>query len=242
MKRIVHALCACWMLATASAGAASIQAVTEETSYTYYQNGELSGPLTYLTQALLGRTGLGYHITVFPWARAYDLALAEPNVLIFPILRTPEREHRFKWVGPCVEIRSVLYRRADRPDLTLARWQDARAFVVGVVRDDFREALLRGQGFTRLVVSASAQENFRKLVNGQVDLIPLAEADAERFSNLSRPGEHPLAPAAPLDQVTAQAWYAYSLATPDAVVEQTREALQGLQRDGGMQRLLDLGH
>ncbi|MFF7708955.1 substrate-binding periplasmic protein [Pseudomonas sp. NPDC007930] len=239
MSRRWLALClAAPLLFGAQVRAAAVEAVTEESSYTYYLQGELAGPLTYLTQALLARAKLDYAISVYPWARAYDMALAEPNVLIFPILRTAEREARFKWVGEFAQIHSVLYRRSDRQQVQLGRWQDAQRYTVGVVRDDFREVFLRGQGFTRLVVSASPQESVRKLLNGQVDLIPLAESDAERFSQLLGPGEAPLTPVRTIDEITAHAWYAYSLNTPDAVVERTRKALQGLQAEGAVGRLM----
>ena len=40
-----------------------------------------------------------YQIRLYPWARAYDMALKEPNVLIFLIARTSARETQFKWAG-----------------------------------------------------------------------------------------------------------------------------------------------
>lgn len=38
-------------------------------------------------------------ILVMPWARAYDNALTDKNVLIYSIARTEKREKLFKWIG-----------------------------------------------------------------------------------------------------------------------------------------------
>ena len=45
-------------------------------------------------------------------------------------------------------------------------------------RDDVRQQYLRSKGFERLVVSAQPLDNFRKLLRGQVDLVPLTTDDA----------------------------------------------------------------
>lgn len=220
-----------------SVQAAPLQVVTEQTSYTYYQNGELKGPATEAAQALLAGAGQAAAIDVYPWARAYDLALAEPDVLIFPLIRTPERENRFEWIGEFAQIHSLLYRLQARGDIQVNTLDDARPYTLGVVRDDFREAWLHSQGFTRLVVSASAEENARKLLNGQVDLIPLAEADAARyFAQRSGPA-HPWVPVLRLDQITAHAWFAMSKGSDPKTLKALREAFDRLKAEGGLERI-----
>ncbi|PVZ19475.1 MULTISPECIES: ABC transporter substrate-binding protein [unclassified Pseudomonas] len=212
--------------------AAPLQVVTEESSYSYYQGGELKGPATDAADALLARAGLPRSITLYPWARAYDLALAEPDVLIFPLIRTRERESRFEWIGQFAQIHTLLYRLQRRDDIQLSKLDDARQYTLGVVRDDFREAYLRGQGFTRLVVSASAEDNARKLLNGQVDLIPLAEADAARYFAQNNGPAHPLVPVLRLDQLTAKAWFAMSKGSTAETVQALREAFDALKANG----------
>ena len=78
-------LCA---LACSAATAQEVRAVTEETPYTFLRDGKVAGPATELVERSLQRAGLADHsVQLYPWARAYDLALHEPNVLIFLIAR-----------------------------------------------------------------------------------------------------------------------------------------------------------
>lgn len=238
--RLTQGAVAALMVLTASqALGQTIEAITEESSYSYLEGGKVAGPATTVVTAVLERAGLtDYHLAMYPWARAYDIALAEPNVLIFPIIRTPEREAHFKWVGEFEEIRSVLYKLRQRSDLDIAQLTDAQAHSVGVVRDDVRHQYLRGNGFTRLVISATPMDNFRKLLAGQVDVAPLSPRDARRFCDeLGMPFET-LEAIMPLDQITAHAYLAFSLGTSDAVVQRTMEAFRQLQRDGEVQRLM----
>ncbi|UFH50988.1 substrate-binding periplasmic protein [Pseudomonas sp. KNUC1026] len=220
-----------------SVQAAPLQVVTEQTSYSYYQNGELKGPATEAARGLLARAGLAATIDVYPWARAYDLAQAEPDVLIFPLIRTPERESHFEWIGEFAQIHSLLYRLQARDDIQLKSLDEARQYTLGVVRDDFREAWLRNQGFTRLVVSASAEDNARKLLNGQVDLIPLAEADAARYFAQKNGPAHPLVPVLRLDQITAHAWFAMSKGSDPKTLQALREAFELLRAEGGLESI-----
>ena len=62
-------------------------------------NGELTGFSVEIIQALFDEIDLQPNIIVMPWARAYDVAKNEPNVLIFSIARTPHREPMFHWIG-----------------------------------------------------------------------------------------------------------------------------------------------
>ena len=39
------------------------------------------------------------NIQVLPWARAYDLALTQKNVLIYSISKTNKRKKLFSWIG-----------------------------------------------------------------------------------------------------------------------------------------------
>lgn len=63
------------------------------------EDGSLGGYGTDIVQALLTLTNKKADIAVLPWARAYRMALNEPNVLIFSIARTPHRENLFQWIG-----------------------------------------------------------------------------------------------------------------------------------------------
>ena len=48
------------------------------------------------------------------WAKTYETALKEPNIIIFSITRTPLREDKFYWLNPSVmKFEEFFMRRRD---------------------------------------------------------------------------------------------------------------------------------
>ncbi|MCB1974474.1 MAG: hypothetical protein KDE65_08450, partial [Burkholderiaceae bacterium] len=89
MKRALFLFWIFWV-ATAASQAQPIRAVTETTPYTYIEGDKVVGTATEVVELTLQRAGLkDYSVHLYPWARAYDMALKEPGVLIFLIARTP---------------------------------------------------------------------------------------------------------------------------------------------------------
>ena len=227
-------------LACANAQADGIKVVTEDSSYTYLRDGKVTGPATEIVEATMKRAGLtDYKVALYPWARAYDLALQEPNVLIFLIARTQGREAQFKWAGEFMRIEYHLYKLRDRDDVVVHNLQDAKAYAVGVMRDDVRQQYLQSQGFTRLVVSAQNGDNFRKLLHRQVQLVPMPERDARQLCEESHIDcAAMLEKVYTLDGLSTGLFMAYGRATPDDVVARTRAAFEKVKADGTLARLM----
>lgn len=239
--RLAHIALA--LLATCfSAGATvaqTLRVVTEDTSYTYLVGDRVGGPATDAVEAILQRAGLtDYSVGLYPWARAYDMAQREPNVLIYLIARTPERENLFKWAAQLTRIEYHLYKLRERNDLRATDLNALRGFSIGVLRDDVRHTFLQGQGFTRLVVSAQNTDNFRKLLNRQVDLVPMPERDARQFCLEEGIPYDTLEPVLALDALVKGLYMAFSPGTSDEVVERAREAFAALSAEGEILRLL----
>ena len=234
-----------WLLAAAALGAAALQAqtvrvVTENTPYSFQQGGKVAGGATLVLEMALRNAGLAdYRIDVYPWARAYDLAQREPNVLIYLIARTPEREKRFQWAGEFMRMRYHLYALPDRTDLQVRSLDEARNYVIGVVREDVRQQYLAGRGFTRLTVSAQPPENVRKLLFRQVDMVALTDGEAAALCQELKPDCPGLTRVFTLEEMTTSLHMAYSLATPAAVVERTRAAFEALRANGTLARYVD---
>lgn len=221
------------------ASAETIETVTEDSSYSYMQDGKVGGAAGRIVEALLKQAGLDdYRMAIYPWARAYDRALREPNVIIYPILRTADRENLFKWVGHLDWTLPILYKLRATPSLRIATLQDARPYRVGVLRDDYREKYLRDQGFTRLVVAASNQENFNRLLNAQVQLVAMPERDARKFCADAHVPFETLEKAYAMDDLSREIYIAFSRATSDEIVDRVRTAYEQLQQSAVIERLL----
>ncbi|MGP1629112.1 MAG: substrate-binding periplasmic protein [Giesbergeria sp.] len=229
-----------WMLTLgAAAQAQTIEAVTETTPYTYMANGKVVGTATEVVELTLQRAGFANHsVHVYPWARAYDAALKEPNVLIFLIARTPAREQQFHWAGEIMKIQYHLYRLKSRP-LAIGTLDSAKAYTVGVMRDDVRQQYLQAKGFERLVVSAQSLDNFQKLLRGQVDLVPLTSDDAVSLCQQTGFNCADLVRVLTLDEASTGLYMAYSLQTPPEVVQRTKAAFNQLKAEGQVRRIMD---
>ena len=227
------------LLGPASAGADGIKIVTEDSSYTYLRDGKVAGPATEIVEATMKRAGLtDYKLVLYPWARAYDLALQEPNVLIFLIARTQARESHFKWAGEFMRIEYHLYKLRGRDDVVVRNLQDAKAYSVGVMRDDVRQQYLQSRGFEKLVVSARNPDSLRMLLDRKVQLLPLPDNDVARFCKEANVDPSALEKVLTLNEMTTGIYMAYSRQTPDETVARTRDAFDHLKAEGLVAKLM----
>lgn len=222
--------------------AAPLRVVTEDTAYSYLQDGQVSGTASQVVEATLQRAGLtDYHVALYPWARAYDMALSEPGVLIYLIARTPEREALFRWVGEIMRIEYHFYKLRSRDDIQVPDLEAAKGYRIGVLREDVRHQYLQAKGFHKIVVAAQNSENFRRLLNGQVDLVPMPEQDIVVLCN-----EAGIDPAS-VERVftpdaATQLYMAYSRQTDDDVVLRTQAAFEQLRAEGVVTELMAAQH
>jgi len=238
-SRAIPCLALLASLWTMPAAAQPIKAVTEESSYTYVRDGKVAGPATEIVEAALKRAGLSDHrIALYPWARAYDMALQEPNTLIYLIARTPAREAQFKWAGEFLRIEYHLYKLRSRKDVVVRNLGDAKAYTVGVMRDDVRQQYLQSRGFDKLVVSARNSDSLRMLVDGRVQLLPLPDTDMLRFCREANIDPASLEKVLTLNEMTTGIYMAYSRGTPDETVARTRAAFDQLKSEGTVARLM----
>ena len=143
------------------------------------KDGKVDGISTQIVIATLKQAGLDSHIEVYPWARSYYIATSVPNVLIYNIARTPERENEFHWIGPVANYRLGLVRLTDRTDLTPNHIKDLGSAVIAVQRGDFSSLYLQQQGLRigkELLLSADILESWRLLLKGKVDYVVDDEA------------------------------------------------------------------
>ena len=128
--------------------AQGITVVTEEyPPYNFLDsNNRISGMATEVVEEVLKRARLDYKMAMYPWARAYQLAQDAPNVLIYSIGRSEQRESLFKWVDVIAPYDVYLYRLKSRTDIKATRLADVRHFKIGAVRDDVRAQYLEKEG------------------------------------------------------------------------------------------------
>ncbi|QBZ90353.1 ABC transporter substrate-binding protein [Pseudomonas viciae] len=234
-------LCSCLLLALISfkSHAEAIEVVTEDSLYAYAREGQLVGPGTRIAEETLKRAELtDFRMGLYPWARAYEKALHEPNVLIFPLDRTPAREELFKWVGEIHQSTTKLYKMRGGEAITINSLEEAKQYDIGVVRNDAKQVYLQQQGFTRLVVSVDNHDNFQKLLNHQIQLLPMPENTARLMSKDAAVDFTSLEEVYSLDERPHRVHLAFSLSTSNEVVAKAQRAFEQLKASGEVARIM----
>jgi polar amino acid transport system substrate-binding protein len=240
LGRAIRPLCALALAGCAAAAVAGsdLRIVTEELApYNMTQGGQITGMSTEVVQAVMKEVGVQAPIHSMPWARAYDIALNDDNVLIYSITRTPQREKLFKWVGVIAPTHWYLFARADR-GLSLRTLDDARKLQVATVNEDVGEQYLASKGFAigkNLQSSNRYEFNYEKLKLGRVDLWIANELNALYLARQA--GDDPerlMVRAFDLTELATDGGLnmAFSVKTPDATVERFRKALETVRRNG----------
>jgi polar amino acid transport system substrate-binding protein len=173
LKTLLLAALAAACVASAARADEGIEAVTEEMApYNMTENGQVTGFSTEIVRAVMKEAGIEAPIQVMPWARAYDQAISVPNVLIYSIARTPDREHLFEWIGPVAPTSWYLYSLAERP-VHLDNLEQAHGHQIATVNMDVGQQFLLNQGFklgVELQSSNKYEHNYRMLKVEHVEL------------------------------------------------------------------------
>ena len=198
------------------------------------EKGVPSGFSVEVVREIQRRTGDASPIRMAHWANAYADTLSKPNTVLFTIVRTPERERLFKWVGPLMEQRFMLAVRADS-QLVLHSLQDARRLKrIGTVKSDYRHIYLAEQGFTNLDPVDYSDQNIRRLMAGRIDA--LAISDLTLPAMLANAGVPRSAVRTALVVSVGQNYIAFSNRTGEETVRKWRAALESMKADGTLER------
>lgn len=102
------------LLSTLHLFSQDVVVVTEEyPPYNYQKNGTVAGIATEKVRKILELAGLSYEIQIYPWPRAYSMALKGDNVLIYSMTRTNKREDLFDWLAFLHQAKFYLYGKSE---------------------------------------------------------------------------------------------------------------------------------
>ncbi|WP_435274891.1 substrate-binding periplasmic protein [Psychrobium sp. nBUS_13] len=190
---------------------------------------KIHGKTAELVSAIVEDSGLLHHIDIFPWARSYLWATTKPNVLIFPIIRTEEREHKFHWIGKVWSFSAQVYRLKSRSDIKANSLEDAKNYSVGVYREDFFHRYLVRQGFKseQLYAVTDIEQSVLLFLHGRTDLIVIDESILEYYLKKHHHTNSEVFSIMQLPDVKANdAYIALSKGTSPAIINQLTQSYQ----------------
>lgn len=136
----------------------------------YSENGEAKGLGVEVVQEIMRRLGLSNQIRVVPWARGWKNLVEKPNVVLFTVTRTEEREKLFAMIGP-VAVGTTNFYAKKGSGIRITTMEDARKVNgIGVYRSAVEEQILTKQGFSNLEATSIPLYSAMKLMIGRIDL------------------------------------------------------------------------
>lgn len=195
----------------------------------------VSGISTEIVEATLREADIEFKLKVYPWSRAYRIALERPKVLIYSIVRTPARENLFKWAGMIGSVKEHFFHLADREDIRLSTVQDAKKYVTIIPRDDFRHQFLISKGFKDKLefhLVNNQEQALRMLYAGRGDLILDDELTLAYELRQFKLDPAKIKTAIHIPEMSVDFEMAFSKQTPDRLVNKVRTALKVIKANG----------
>ncbi len=156
----------------------------EEPPTNYYlEEGEFTGTTVDIVEEIKRYLNLDVEIEVMPWARAYETAKTDPNVVLFTAARTQERiDHGFNFIGPVITRKHVLWSKKGN-NFNISSIQDIKEqnLRLGAMRGDWREKYFIDLGFSVDDVT-SHKQNLVKLLERGIDLWISSDIEAPPIS------------------------------------------------------------
>jgi polar amino acid transport system substrate-binding protein len=198
-------------------------------------NGKLSGIAIDTVQEIQKRIGNKDPIKVMPWARAYQEAQSIPNVLLFSMSRSAERDPLFQWVGPINETVYGFWVRA-ASTVVIKSLDDAKKLGrIGVYRDDVRDLFLTKAGFTNLDRTVDNVTNVKKAMSNRIDAFASSRNGIAEEAKAAGFKREDFKEAFPFFKV--QIFLAFSKSTPKEVVVAWQSALDAMKKDKTFERI-----
>ncbi|MFC1681773.1 substrate-binding periplasmic protein [Pseudomonadota bacterium] len=206
----------------------------------FTRDGKLVGPSVEIVEEIQRRVGSTATIHVYPWARAYQRALQEKNIVLFGTTHTSDRQDKFKWVGPLAAKRDILVAKKGS-GIVIDSLDDARKVRrIGTLRDDSREQFLRVNGFDNLELVADEQQNARKLVHGRIDLWAYKVPGLKTVCELAGINFDEVEEVFSLREIDVS--IAFSIKTSDTIVLAWQNAFDQMTADGTLSRIKEKWH
>lgn len=178
--------CLLFLLAPSSALAQDkpiLKAVTAEDNfpYNFKKDNQIQGLGFDVANTLAERAGYKLKAEALPWTRALLTARNESAVLIFSIVRIPEREDFYYWIGPIAKSEIWFYKLSNRTDIAVNNMAEVQRYMVGDTTSNATIPLLLRNGL-KVDTAPSDLSSCRKFKIGRVDLVPLDPRTVAVFS------------------------------------------------------------
>ncbi|WP_157673832.1 substrate-binding periplasmic protein [Cognaticolwellia beringensis] len=224
------------VLFSRSAISASINIVTEHLApFQIVKDNTISGLFTEIIEATLKEANITYHIDAHPWSLSYNRALKEENTCIYSIVRIPQRDALFQWVGHIATSSTSFYSLKNSP-IKISSLEQAKDYKVAVIKDDVAHHYLLSKGFieNKNIYVMDNNEALLKLLevpNRQIDLIVINDdLLTNRVNNAIESSKYKNVHT--FENFKFEFYFACSLKTEKSIIQSLSKAMDKLERKG----------
>lgn len=225
----------CWLLPNYP-NVQNLVIMTEQSPpYNFKENGKIQGISVDLLEAIFKKMEVRLtrnDMRMTTWMEEYQRTLDERNTILFSMMRTPERERHFHWVGPIVPVRIGLFCPRDK-QVRINTPEDLKKVKIGVIAADVGEQLVLEAGIEKeaLIQSDSAEALVRFLGSGTIDCWAYEETAGRWFigQNSESPGDIEMAHVLREGEL----YYAFHGRFVSSVVGHFQAALDAIKQEKG---------
>lgn len=200
-------------------------------------DGQLGGYMTEVVRALFHVTGDTADIEVMPWARAFQTAKTQKNVLIYSIVETEERREHFHWIGKIATAPIYFWGLKKHFPQTNQSVLSLRDYRVSVLRGSNITHYLEKKSFRNLVPMTEEQQLLKMLMHERVDLIVGSEKTMSmRLKNNKTSGEL-LTRVTEISELNTYLSMAFHITSDPALVARYKDAFATLSHSGELAKI-----
>ncbi|MGI0118529.1 substrate-binding periplasmic protein [Zooshikella sp. RANM57] len=193
----------------------------DEPPFQYLNSGEERGYSMVIMKDALKNSGLDkIRIEFLPWARAYNTALNEKNILFFSVSKTKAREKLFNWCCKVFKMKYYLFKLKENNAVKIASLDDAKNYRTSVWIQDIKHQFLMEKGFTKFYTVRNDIQSLKMLLAKRVDIIPFNMLSVRYYMSQLNQDYSLLATAFELKEMETNTYFVFSNSTNKEVVEQ----------------------
>ncbi len=169
------------------------------------------------------------------WARAFIEAKEKPNTLLYSVVRKPDREALFHWIGMASPRRIFLFKLKSRTDIVINSWEDVKKYKVGSLRSGASTQYIESKGIKphKLI---NLRQMLWMLYLGRIELTDMLDFSVKAVAKREGLFFDLFEPAFLVDG-SKQHWIVMSKDTPTEIVNALRKSYDKLVESGGLKKI-----
>lgn len=196
---------------------------------------KVEGYSTDIISAVLDHAGVEYSIEALPWSLSFQRAKKEANSCVYSLVRIPQRENDFHWIGKISSSTTSFYSLSGR-DIKIEKLDQAQQYVTAVMEDDVAHHFLTSNGFIEneslyVLNNYDALLKLLEMPNRNIDFVILNDdllayrledsKDALQYQNVYQ-----------IRELTMDFYLGCSLNTPDESIKHLTNSMAELEKNG----------